>query len=75
MQMQSNEIRLCPKCGSIDYLEDYPTPGISTCAKCGLIGQSKYRFQPWKKRKFTTRIALIVAKRTKMAIPFLKTTQ
>ena len=30
-----NEFTLCPHCGSIEYLENYPTPGISSCTKCG----------------------------------------
>jgi hypothetical protein len=31
----SAQFILCPKCGSTDYLENYPTQGNSTCTKCG----------------------------------------
>ena len=30
-----NEFTLCPHCGSTEYLENYPAPGISACTKCG----------------------------------------
>jgi len=30
-----NEFTLCPHCGSDEYLENYPTQGISSCTKCG----------------------------------------
>ena len=29
------QFTLCPKCGSTDYLENYPTQGKSICTKCG----------------------------------------
>jgi transcription initiation factor TFIIIB Brf1 subunit/transcription initiation factor TFIIB len=29
------EFKLCPDCGSIDYIENYPTPGASICETCG----------------------------------------
>jgi excinuclease UvrABC ATPase subunit len=35
MSDKSLELKLCPKCGSTDYLEDYPAPGTSICADCG----------------------------------------
>jgi hypothetical protein len=35
MSDKSLEFKLCPKCGSTEYLEDYPAPGTSICAKCG----------------------------------------
>ena len=34
MSDKSLELKLCPKCGSIEYLEDYPAPGTSICAFC-----------------------------------------
>ena len=35
MMTTSSEIPICPNCGSIDYLPDYPTAGQKTCTKCG----------------------------------------
>jgi ribosomal protein S27AE len=29
------EIKFCPKCGSTDYLADYPAPGKAACGDCG----------------------------------------
>lgn len=29
-----NEFIICPNCGSAEYLENYPVPGTSICAKC-----------------------------------------
>jgi Zn ribbon nucleic-acid-binding protein len=29
------KVAICPKCGSADYLEDYPTLGKRTCGDCG----------------------------------------
>jgi hypothetical protein len=31
----STQFTFCPKCGSTDYLENYPAPGDSTCTECG----------------------------------------
>jgi predicted RNA-binding Zn-ribbon protein involved in translation (DUF1610 family) len=35
MSDKSLEFKLCPKCGSTEYLEDYPDPGKSICTGCG----------------------------------------
>ncbi len=35
MEMQLKEIRLCPNCGSTDYIPDYPEPGLGICTECG----------------------------------------
>ena len=29
------ELKLCPNCGSTEYMENYPTPGTSICDDCG----------------------------------------
>ena len=34
MQMNLTEFRLCPNCGSTEYLENYPTPGFLICGIC-----------------------------------------
>ena len=35
MEDKSLEQKLCPNCGSTEYIEDYPTQGKSTCEECG----------------------------------------
>jgi predicted RNA-binding Zn-ribbon protein involved in translation (DUF1610 family) len=35
MKENSLEFKLCPSCGSTQYLENYPTQGTSICAECG----------------------------------------
>jgi DNA-directed RNA polymerase subunit RPC12/RpoP len=35
MDDKSLELRICPKCGSTEYLENFPAPGLSICAECG----------------------------------------
>lgn len=34
MSDKSLEFKICAYCGSTEYLEDYPTSGITICAKC-----------------------------------------
>jgi hypothetical protein len=35
MDDKSLKLKICPKCGSTDYFENFPAPGLSICAKCG----------------------------------------
>ena len=35
MKENSVEFKFCPRCGSTDYLENYPALGTSTCGECG----------------------------------------
>jgi len=35
MNEKSFEFKLCPSCGSTEYVENYPTPGVSICEECG----------------------------------------
>ena len=35
MSEKSNEFRLCPSCGSTEYVENYPILGVSICEECG----------------------------------------
>jgi DNA-directed RNA polymerase subunit RPC12/RpoP len=35
MGEKSFEFKLCPSCGSTEFIEDYPTPGVSICEECG----------------------------------------
>ena len=35
MSEKSLEFKLCPSCGSTEYIENYPTPGVSICEECG----------------------------------------
>jgi len=34
MEINLKQFRLCPKCGSTDFLENYPSLGMTACAKC-----------------------------------------
>jgi hypothetical protein len=34
MSDKSIELRICPKCGSTEYLENYPAPGTTICSIC-----------------------------------------
>jgi len=35
MKEKSIELKLCPNCGSTEYVENYPAPGVSICEECG----------------------------------------
>ena len=35
MTEKNFEFKLCPDCGSTEYMENYPTPGTSICDDCG----------------------------------------
>ncbi|MGA3288753.1 MAG: hypothetical protein ABSD42_00740 [Candidatus Bathyarchaeia archaeon] len=35
MSEKSLEFKLCPSCGSTEYIENYPAPGVSICEECG----------------------------------------
>ena len=35
MDEKSDQMKICPNCGSTRYFEDYPVLGVSICEKCG----------------------------------------
>jgi hypothetical protein len=35
MNDKSLELSICPKCGSTEYFENFPAPGLSICVECG----------------------------------------
>ena len=35
MDEKSFEFKVCPSCGSAEFIEDYPAPGVLICEECG----------------------------------------